>query len=190
MTRLCVLGALAAMGIGLAAPEAAAATGVAGLLGNSIELNWNDNISLDTGDGYDAVHTTHNDLKLYVSEKGRVFAALSFDRRAGKLSRHSGSGSHTSGGSSAHVSGDGDNRLKCSLGKSGVTCDSAYWSNGVRRYVITVDDTSHSCSFDVIYAKKSGAPSIDIRGQKITNVTTDAHECVLRPGNIVADQPQ
>jgi hypothetical protein len=168
---------LAALVFVMGAIEARAEQIPAALRAKSVVLSWSDSRTVkDTADRQKNVDQT-SEIKLYVSEQGRVFSR--FERQAGRSDAKT----------LSQVSGAPDNYLHWRFENGALTADQ-HFSKGARRVFIGFSDAFHNCSIKVMHGKQVGAQTIHYQDYntgeeyEILTIVVTSTSCSIQEGNI------
>jgi hypothetical protein len=151
----------------------------AALRANSVVLSWSDSRNVKDMSGNRKHVDQTSKIKLYVSDKGRVFSV--FDRR----------GNRKDAKTIAEVSGSGDNYLHWHFENGALISDQTF-VRGVRRVIISFSDNFRSCSLKVLHGKEAGAQNIHYRDfgsndeLEIEDISVTATDCSFQQGNVLA----
>jgi hypothetical protein len=147
--------------------------------GKSVLLSWSDERTVKDMVGNTKSVKQTSELKLYVSDQGRVFSR--FDR-------------HTHGsvaGTVTQVSGAPDNYLHWQFEHGSLVADQRF-IRGVRRVAISFGAGARDCSVKVLHGKEAGAQSIHYRDYntdvelEIVTIEVTATTCSVQDGNVFA----
>jgi hypothetical protein len=147
------------------------------LRGNSAVLSWSDSRTVKDMEGRQKNVDQTSEIKLYISEQGRVFRR--FERQAGR------SGAKTL----SQVSGASDNYLHWRFEGGALTADQQF-VKGARRVSINFGEGFRNCSIKVLHGKQVGAQTIHYRDYntdaeyEILTIAVTSTSCSIQAGNI------
>ena len=175
-----VLPSLAAGILQITAIAPVLAQGPAELRGKSIVLHWIDHRTIRLVEDPKAQPrniSQSSELRLYVSDQGRVFSAL--DRMAGR---------QRAVNTSQQVSGSGDNMLQWRQEGGALVADQKFVS-GARRVQINFTGGFSGCTVTVLHGKDGTATLRyrsyqDKRMYDVTNINVVSSSCSIRNGNV------
>jgi hypothetical protein len=164
----------------LAATQCRAETMPAALRGESIILNWSDARTIRDDSGRQKDRTQTSEIRLYVSDQGRVFSRLY--RSTGPKDTKT----------ISEVSGVGSNYLHWRFEGDSLVADQ-HFDRGARRVAVSFSDGFRACSITVLHGKEAGAEAIRYTGYddniqyEIVAIRVTAANCSMRQGNVFAD---
>jgi hypothetical protein len=149
------------------------------LRGKSLVLSWSDSRTVrDMADHQKNVDQT-SEMKLYLSDAGRVFSQ--FDRQAGHGSK-----------TLTQVSGAPDNYLHWRFEGGALTADQQF-TKGARRVSISFSEGFRNCSIKVLHGKQVGAQTIHYRDYntdveyEILTIAVTSTSCSIQQGNVFGE---